>query len=70
MNPSELRPGIYRVKHTDESGSIEMNLSVRDCLGLNFVAGFFPGEKPPRKGKHKMMTANVRQWIERMEILP
>lgn len=68
MNASELRPGIYRVRHTDANGSIDFNLSVVQCHGLNFAAGFI-GDKPPRRGKHKMLTTAVRQWIERMEEL-
>lgn len=69
MNPSQLKPGIYRVRHTDQGGSLVLNISVREYHGLNLVAGFLDSEKQPRKGRHKMMTAVVREWIEHMELI-
>lgn len=65
MNPSNLFPGIYRVKIDD----LEFNLSVVMGFGLNGVAGYQDGEKRPRRGKHLMLTDSIRNWIERMELV-
>lgn len=71
MNPAKLQAGIYRIRirgTKQQPGDLEFNLSVRECFGLRFVAGY-TGDKPPRKGKHLSMTNSVRNWIETMEII-
>ena len=65
MNPSELRPGIYRVKIKD----IKFNLSVIDSIGIIGVAGYFETEKQPKRGKHLLLTENVRNWISEIGLI-
>lgn len=68
MKISELKPGISQVQITDSGGTVRFSLSVVDILGVKGVAGFQDG-KPPSKGKHLLLSPNVRNWIEQMKIV-
>lgn len=69
MKIQDLKVGIHRAQICDSLGTIEFNLSVIDWIGGKAVAGF-SGNKPPRKGKHLLLSDNVRNWIDKIELKP
>lgn len=60
---------VHTVKHPD--GPLTFNVSfMRDSTGaLMGVKPFALGNKRPRRGKHMMPTASVRNWVEELEIV-
>ncbi len=69
MKIDDLKIGVHRVKHKDESGEITFNLSVINVIGgIKGVCGFSDNKKP-RNAKHLMLTDEIRNWIGRMEYI-
>lgn len=64
MKIRDLKVGVHKVNVE----GVAFNVSVVDHCGIKGIAGFQDGQKIPRKGKHLMLTENIRAWIEKMEL--
>lgn len=65
MNLQDLKSGTVKVRHPQRE--TPFMLSVVKLWGVTAVHGFEIGAKPPRQGKHLLLSDSVKNWIAELE---